>query len=345
MPNLLQRSAYDFELPPELIAQQPLAERAKSRLLVIDRASGRLSDHLFCELPELLSSGDRLILNDTKVLPARLKGQRSGGGKAELLLLHPLPDGRWEALARPGKKLQAGSSFHLDTEHCIYIDATLPNGNRIVRAEEGQSLEALAERFGQMPLPHYIEREEAQKEDRERYQTVFAKEAGAVAAPTAGLHFTRELLSTLSDRGIAQSTVTLHVGLGTFRPVQVDNIQEHSMHSERYFVTEKTAKELNQHPKDQRLICVGTTSLRTLETAASESGHIEAGAGESELFVYPGYHFRKADCLITNFHQPGSTLIMLVSALAGYDLTMEAYKKAVKDRYRFFSYGDAMLIL
>jgi S-adenosylmethionine:tRNA ribosyltransferase-isomerase len=345
MPDLHSLSSYHFELPEELIAQFPLKVRDQSRLMVVDRKSGNLSEMTFRDLTEFLEAGDSLVFNDTKVIPARLMGRRKQGGLAEVFLTRPLTDDLWEVLVRPGRKLPVHSMVYFaDDFFCEMIEA-LPDGRRVAKMHYEGDFMTLLQKYGQMPLPHYIKREAIEDFDEERYQTVFAQAPGAVAAPTAGLHFTTDMLEALEKKGVSQTQVTLHVGLGTFRPVQAENITQHVMHSERFFITEKAAVQLNKRSNQHRQICVGTTCCRTLESAALENGKIQAGQYETDIFIYPGYQFKYVQHLITNFHLPGSSLLMLVSAFAGYELIMEAYAKAVKDRYRFFSYGDAMLII
>ncbi len=338
------RSDYAFHLPGELIAQHPLDRRDDSRLLCLDRRDGALSHRRFRELPGLLRPGDVLVMNDSRVLPSRLLGRREGtGGAAELLLLEQKGKDLWETLARPGKKLRPGSRVVFGDGLLVgEVTDTLEGGNRLVRFRyEGDSFFAVLDRFGQMPLPPYIT--EA-LEDRERYQTVYSRELGSAAAPTAGLHFTPELLEALRNKGIQTGFVTLHVGLGTFRPVKAENITDHHMHLEHYTVPEETARLVNAAKAEgRRVIAVGTTSCRTLESAWKE-GALTPGPGSTGIFIYPGYRFQVLDGLITNFHLPESTLIMLVSAFAGYESTMNAYREAVQERYRFFSFGDAMFI-
>ena len=338
------RSDYAFHLPGELIAQHPLDRRDDSRLLCLDRRDGALSHRRFRELPGLLRPGDVLVMNDSRVLPSRLLGRREGtGGAAELLLLEQKGKDLWETLARPGKKLRPGSRVVFGDGLLVgEVTDTLEGGNRLVRfSYQGESFFAVLDRIGQMPLPPYIT--EA-LEDRERYQTVYSRELGSAAAPTAGLHFTPELLEALRNKGIQTGFVTLHVGLGTFRPVKAENITDHHMHLEHYTVPEETARLVNAAKAEgRRVIAVGTTSCRTLESAWKE-GALTPGPGSTGIFIYPGYRFQVLDGLITNFHLPESTLIMLVSAFAGYESTMNAYREAVQERYRFFSFGDAMFI-
>ncbi len=338
-----------FDLPQELIAQTPLQRRDASRLLTLDKETGAWEHRHFYDLPDLLRPNDCLILNDSRVLPARLLGSRvhSGGGlggACEVLLLTDRGDGVWECLVRPGKKLRSGArvSFGVNSELTGEIVGEVAGGNRLVRFEyEGIFLEAL-ERLGQMPLPPYIK---AELQDPERYQTVYARANGSAAAPTAGLHFTEELMERIKACGVKLGYVTLHVGLGTFRPVKEEEITDHDMHSEYCSVPPETADLINRtKAAGGRVICVGTTSCRTLESWAGEDGHMEAAAGWTNIFIYPGYRFKVVDALITNFHLPESTLIMLVSALAGREHVLTAYEEAVRKRYRFFSFGDAMFI-
>ena len=341
----LRKSDYDFNLPKELIAQTPLTDRAASRLLVLHRQSGEYEHKTFRNIKDYLQPGDCLVLNNTKVIPARLTGIKADTGAViEVLLLKRKSDDVWETLVKPGKKARPGAVISFGDG--LIIGTVLEigeEGNRLIRfSYEGIWEEAL-DRLGEMPLPPYI----TQKlEDRNRYQTVYAKYEGSAAAPTAGLHFTNELLQELEDSGIILAYVTLHVGLGTFRPVKTENLLEHHMHSESYEITEEAAEKIN-HAKQagHRVICVGTTSCRTIESAADENGVLKACHGDTDIFIYPGYRFQILDALITNFHLPESTLIMLVSALAGREQVLAAYQEAVKERYRFFSFGDAMLII
>ena len=339
----MKTSDFYFDLPEELIAQTPLERRDASRLLCLDKTSGTMEHRVFSELPELLRPGDCLVMNDSRVLPARLLGARETGGAAELLLLRDLGAGKWECLARPGKKLRPGSKVTFgDGELEAEILETAEGGNRIVQFKyEGIFLEVL-ERLGKMPLPPYIKTE---LEDGERYQTVYSKELGSAAAPTAGLHFTKELLGKIEAMGVRECFVTLHVGLGTFRPVKAEDIEEHEMHSEFCIMPEETARTITETKRNGgRVVCVGTTSCRTVESFANEDGTMDAKSGWTNIFIYPGYRFKCLDALITNFHLPESTLIMLVSALAGREHILTAYKEAVERRYRFFSFGDAMFI-
>lgn len=339
----MKTSDFYYDLPQELIAQTPLQRRDSSRLMTLDRHSGAIGHHHFYELPDFLREGDCLVLNNSRVLPARLIGHRETGGAAEVLLLTDRGDNVWECLVRPGKKLRAGATVSFgDGQLTAQIQEVLPDGNRLVHFQyEGIFLEIL-EQLGKMPLPPYIKEELA---DGERYQTVYSKVAGSAAAPTAGLHFTPELLKLVEEKGVQLAYVTLHVGLGTFRPVKEEELETHDMHSE-YCVIPPEAAEIINRTKERggRVICVGTTSCRTLESFAEKDGRIVPQSGWTNIFIYPGYRFKCLDALITNFHLPESTLIMLVSALAGREHTLAAYQEAVKERYRFFSFGDAMLI-
>lgn len=333
-----------FDLPEELIAQTPIAQRDASRLLVLDKESGAWEHKHFFDLPGYLCAGDCLILNNSRVLPARLLGHRlPGGGACEVLLLIDRGENVWECLVRPGKKMRVGAKVSFgDGELVGEVVEELPGGNRLVKfSYEGIFLEVL-DRLGKMPLPPYIK---AELQDRERYQTVYSKVNGSAAAPTAGLHFTPELLAQLKEMGVNIGYVTLHVGLGTFRPVKEDEITDHEMHSEYCVIPQETADLINETKRNGgRVICVGTTSCRTIESWAGEDGTMKASAGWTNIFIYPGYRFKVLDALVTNFHLPESTLIMLVSALAGREETLAAYEEAVKERYRFFSFGDAMFI-
>ena len=338
-------SDFDYELPQELIAQDPIEDRSSSRLLVVHRESGELEHRIFRDITEYLRPGDCLVINNTKVIPARLLGVREGTGAAIEVLLLRRRDGQvWECLVKPGKKARPGTRV-IFGEGLLWGEITdiVEGGNRLIRFEYEGIFEESLDRLGQMPLPPYITHE---LKDRGRYQTVYAKYDGSAAAPTAGLHFTKELLGQIRESGVNVAEVTLHVGLGTFRPVKVDKVEEHHMHTEQYIVDEPTAALINgSRAAGGRIIAVGTTSCRTLESAADESGLIRAGSAETGIFIYPGYKFKAVDALITNFHLPKSTLMMLVSALAGRDLIMKAYAEAVREKYRFFSFGDAMLIV
>jgi len=332
-----------YDLPEELIAQTPLMQRDGSRLLVLDKDSGEVRHQHFYDIIDYLQPGDCLVMNDSRVLPARLLGRRPTGGAVELLLLRDLGEKRWECLARPGKKLHAGAQVEFgDGELTATVVAVQEDGNRVVEFHyEGIFLEAL-ERLGKMPLPPYIKAELA---DQERYQTVYSREVGSAAAPTAGLHFTTELLDRIRAKGVNTAFVTLHVGLGTFRPVKAEEISEHHMHSELCMMSQQTADILNKtRQQGGRIICVGTTSCRTVESLVNEDGSFEAKSKWTEIFIYPGYRFKALDALITNFHLPESTLVMLVSALAGRENILSAYNIAVQEKYRFFSFGDAMFI-
>lgn len=340
----MKTSDFYYYLPEELIAQTPVEPRDSSRLLVMDRKSGALEHKHFYDILDYLKKGDCLILNDSRVLPARIYGVKEGtGANVEFLLLKHIESKRWEALAKPGKKAKQGTKFVFGDGimSCTVADVT-EDGNRIIDFEcEGNFYEAL-DKLGQMPLPPYIHEK---LKDRERYQTVYSRELGSAAAPTAGLHFTKELLKKAEEKGVRIGFVTLHVGLGTFRPVKVDDVTAHKMHSEHYELPEETARLINETKKNGgRVISVGTTSCRTLETVAKKEGCIKASEGWTDIFIYPGFKFEVLDGLITNFHLPESTLIMLVSAFAGFDNVMNAYKTAVEKKYRFFSFGDAMLI-
>ena len=333
-----------YDLPEELIAQDPLADRSSSRLLTLDKNSGAFSHHVFRDIVDYLNPEDCLVINNTKVIPARLMGEKEGTGAGiEVLLLKRKEDNVWETLVKPGKKARPGARISFGGGLLVgeVIDV-VEEGNRLIKFEYEGIFEEILDRLGQMPLPPYITH---RLEDKNRYQTVYAKHDGSAAAPTAGLHFTPELLEKIKAKGIRIAEVTLHVGLGTFRPVKVENILEHHMHSEFYMVDEEAAEIINETKKNGgRVICVGTTSCRTIESASSEDGTIKAGSGWTEIFIYPGYKFKMLDALITNFHLPESTLLMLISALAGRDNVMAAYEEAVKERYRFFSFGDAMFI-
>ena len=339
----MKTSDFYFDLPQELIAQTPLERRDGSRLLTLDKITGETQHKHFYDLPDMLRPGDCLVLNNSRVLPARLFGRRSGGGACEVLLLIDRGDKVWECLVRPGKKLRTGAKITFgEGELTAEVVGEVEGGNRLVRFDyEGIFLETL-ERLGKMPLPPYIKEE---LQDSERYQTVYSKVVGSAAAPTAGLHFTNELLERVQAMGVKVCYVTLHVGLGTFRPVKAENLDEHEMHSEYCVISQETADVINQTKREGgRVICVGTTSCRTIESWANEDGTMEAKAGWTNIFIYPGYRFKVLDALITNFHLPESTLIMLVSALAGREHVLAAYEEAVRERYRFFSFGDAMLI-
>lgn len=341
----MKTSDFAYDLPEELIAQDPLTDRASSRLMVLDKKTGERTHTDFHEIVHYLQKGDCLVINDTKVIPARLIGQKEGtGGRVEVLLLKRRENNIWETLVKPGKKARPGAKISfggglLGAEVLEVVE----EGNRLVQFSYEGIFEEILDQLGQMPLPPYITHE---LKDKNRYQTVYAKYEGSAAAPTAGLHFTEELLADIEKKGVSIARVTLHVGLGTFRPVKVEDVAEHHMHTEYYRVTKEAAEIINETKKmGGRVICVGTTSCRTIESAADEDGLVHAGEGDTDIFIYPGYRFKVLDCLITNFHLPESTLLMLVSALAGKEQVMAAYQEAVEKRYRFFSFGDAMFIL
>ena len=341
----MKRQDFYFELPKELIAEDPISDRSASRLMVLDRQTGAVTHRIFRDIAEYLKPGDCLVLNDTKVIPARLIGNRAGTeGKIEVLLLVRRGDDTWETLVKPGKKAKIGTEI-------IFGDGLLKGtvtdvvdeGNRLIHFTYDGIFEEVLDRLGQMPLPPYITHE---LKDKNRYQTVYACHNGSAAAPTAGLHFTKDLLHSLNEKGVETAFLTLHVGLGTFRPVKTDDIQDHHMHSEYYIIPQEAADKINRTRKQGgRIIAVGTTSCRTLESAAEPDGYLPAKSGWTNIFIYPGYQFRVMDGLITNFHLPESTLIMLVSAFAGRDHVLAAYQEAIREQYRFFSFGDAMLII
>ena len=333
-----------YDLPQELIAQDPLEDRSSSKLLVLDKETGEVEHRIFRDILSYLKPGDCLVINDTKVIPARLIGSKEGtDARIELLLLKRRENDIWETLVKPGKKAKPGTVIHFgDGLLKGTILDVVEEGNRLIQFSYEGIFEEILDQLGQMPLPPYITH---QLQDKNRYQTVYAEHEGSAAAPTAGLHFTKELLKEIEEMGVKIAHVTLHVGLGTFRPVKVDNVLDHHMHSEFYMVEEEAAKVVNDTKKNGgRVICVGTTSCRTLESATGEDGILKAGSGWTEIFIYPGYKFKILDCLITNFHLPESTLVMLVSALAGREHVLAAYKEAIERRYRFFSFGDAMFI-
>ena len=344
MTQNLQKSDFYFDLPEELIAQDPLEDRSSSRLLVLDKETGETTHHIFKEVINYLNPGDCLVLNNTKVIPARLIGHKEDTGAAiEVLLLKRKENDIWETLVKPGKKCKPGTKivFGEGLLHATVLE-TVEDGNRLIRFSYEGIFEEILDRLGEMPLPPYITHK---LKDKNRYQTVYARYEGSAAAPTAGLHFTKELLQQIEEKGIDIAYVTLHVGLGTFRPVKVDNILEHHMHSEFYQVTREAADKINKAKKEgHRVVCVGTTSCRTVESAADENGMVKEGCDNTEIFIYPGYKFKVLDALITNFHLPESTLVMLVSALAGREHILNAYEEAIREKYRFFSFGDAMLI-
>ncbi|MBE5928805.1 MAG: tRNA preQ1(34) S-adenosylmethionine ribosyltransferase-isomerase QueA [Lachnospiraceae bacterium] len=341
----MKTSDFYYELPEELIAQDPLLDRSSSRLMKVDMESGELTHLVFSNIINELRSGDCLVINNTKVIPARLLGEKEGtGATVEVLLLKRTGKDDWECIVRPGKKLREGARVSFGNGKLRgEITDVLPDGNRIIRFEYEGIFEEVLDELGQMPLPPYITHK---LEDKNRYQTVYAKYDGSAAAPTAGLHFTEDILTKIKEKGINIAEVTLHVGLGTFRPVKVEDVTNHHMHSEFYMVNDEAANMINEtKARGGRIICVGTTSCRTIESAADENGIVHAGEGDTEIFIYPGYKFKVLDGLITNFHLPESTLLMLVSALAGKDLIMKAYEEAVREKYRFFSFGDAMVII
>ena len=333
-----------YDLPEELIAQTPLERRDSSRLCVLDKATGQVTHRHFYDIIDYLHPGDTLVMNDSRVLPARLLGHRPTGGAVEVLLLRDLGDKKWECLCKPGRKMKEGDQVLFGNgELTAVVDHVQEDGNRIVRFQyEGIFLEVL-ERLGKMPLPPYIKEE---LQDQERYQTVYSREVGSAAAPTAGLHFTKELLDKIRAKGVATAFVTLHVGLGTFRPVKAEEISDHHMHAELCQISQETADILNHTRRSGgRIVCVGTTSCRTLESLVDEDGTFRPKSKWTEIFIYPGYQFKAMDALITNFHLPESTLVMLVSAFAGREHVLNAYNEAVRERYRFFSFGDAMAIM
>ncbi len=344
VPEGLRTADYDFDLPKELIAQDPLEDRAASRLLLLDKETGETKDAVFRDIIDYLEPGETLVLNNTKVIPARLLGTKKDTGAAvEILLLKRRENDIWETLVKPGKKLRPGAEVSFgDGLLTATILEIVEEGNRLVQFHYDGIFEEVLDQLGEMPLPPYITHK---LQDKNMYQTVYAKYDGSAAAPTAGLHFTKELLEEIQKKGVNIAYVTLHVGLGTFRPVKVDNVKEHHMHTEWYQVTPEAADLINcTHAAGKRVICVGTTSCRTVESAADENGVIHAGADNTSIFIYPGYHFKVMDALITNFHLPESTLMMLVSAFAGREHILEAYKEAVEKKYRFFSFGDAMYL-
>lgn len=340
----MKKSDFYFDLPEELIAQDPLEDRSGSRLLMLDKNTGETKHRIFHDIVNYLAPGDCLVLNNTKVIPARLLGVKEDTGAAiEVLLLKRREKDIWETLVRPGRKCRPGANFVFgDGLLKAEVLDVVEEGNRLIQFTYDGIFEEVLDKLGEMPLPPYITHK---LQDKNRYQTVYAKYDGSAAAPTAGLHFTKELLQQMKAKGVRLAYVTLHVGLGTFRPVKEDDILDHHMHSEYYQVTEETAKLINDTRKaGNRIICVGTTSCRTVESAADENGIVQAGCGNTEIFIYPGYKFKVLDCLITNFHLPESTLVMLVSALAGREHILAAYEEAIREKYRFFSFGDAMFI-
>ena len=339
----MKTSDFDYELPEELIAQTPLKDRSSSRLMVLDKVTGDIEHKKFSDIRDYLKAGDVLVINDTKVIPARLMGTKiDTGAVIELLLLKDMGNDEWECLSRPQKRLHVGTIIKFSDELSAEVTSLLDDGITHVKLLYKGILMEILDRLGEMPLPPYIHEK---LKEKDRYNTVYAKNIGSAAAPTAGLHFTKELLESLKEKGVIVTNVTLHVGLGTFRPVEVDDINNHKMHSEFYIMSEETADILNKAKKEKRrIISVGTTSTRTLETIMGKYGEFKACSGNTDIFIYPGYEFKAIDALITNFHLPKSTLIMLVSALAGKDHVLNAYKEAVKEEYRFFSFGDAMFI-
>lgn len=339
----LKTSDFYFDLPEELIAQDPLLDRSSSRLLMLDKNSGKTKHETFKNVIDYLNPGDCLVLNNTKVIPARLIGNRETGGQVEVLLLKRHENDVWETLVKPGKKCKPGAKLVFgDGILKAEVLETVEEGNRLIQFKYEGIFEEVLDKLGEMPLPPYITHK---LQDKNRYQTVYAKYEGSAAAPTAGLHFTNELLKQIEQKGIKIAYVTLHVGLGTFRPVKVDNVLEHHMHSEYYEITKEAADTINAaKQRGNKVICVGTTSCRTIESAADKNGHLEPKCDNTEIFIYPGYRFKVLDELITNFHLPESTLVMLVSALAGKENVLNAYEEAIKERYRFFSFGDAMFI-
>ena len=340
----MKTSDFDYYLPEELIAQTPAEPRDSSRLLVYDRQTDKTEDRIFRELPEYLRPGDVLVVNDTKVIPARLIGAKEEtGAKIEVLLLKRGANDVWETLVKPGRKAKPGTRISFGDGLLVgEVVDIVDEGNRLIHFEYEGIFEEILDQLGQMPLPPYITH---QLKDKNRYNTVYAEHSGSAAAPTAGLHFTPELLKEIEEKGVDIARVTLHVGLGTFRPVKVDDVENHHMHSEFYMIDEEAAAKINRAKENgKRVICVGTTSCRTVESAADENGRLQACSGWTEIFIYPGYRFKILDALITNFHLPESTLIMLVSALAGKEHVLSAYEEAVRERYRFFSFGDAMFI-
>jgi S-adenosylmethionine:tRNA ribosyltransferase-isomerase len=341
-------SDFDYELPPELIAQEPLPERDASRLLVLDRRSGEMSHRAFAELPDLLAVGDLLVVNRSRVIPARLLGRRAKGGEAEILLVRDRGEGRWEAMVRPGRHLRPGQRVTIDEDLSVMVESESldESGRRQVRLlSKRRDIEAAVERCGHTPLPPYIRRPD-RPADRERYQTVYAREGGSVAAPTAGLHFTEALLTRLREKGVERAEVVLHVGPGTFQPVKAARVEDHRVAPEAYAVPRETAVAVESaRARGGRVVAVGTTTVRTLESAAGSDGTVAAGEGETSLVIVPGHRFRALDALLTNFHLPRSSLLLLVAAFAGREAVLRAYAEAVRLRYRFYSYGDAMLII
>ena len=340
----MKTSDFNFDLPEELIAQVPISDRSSSKLMVLDKNTGNIEHKIFKNVIDYLNPGDCLVLNNTRVIPARLIGEKvETGGKIEFLLLKRTEEDTWQALVKPGKKAKVGAKFSFGNNKLIgEVVGLAEEGSRIIKFHYEGVFEEVLDELGNMPLPPYITE---RLEEKERYQTIYSKHNGSAAAPTAGLHFTEELLTQIKEKGVDIAFVTLHVGLGTFRPVKVDDVLNHEMHSEYYMVDEEAANKINKAKQNgNKVICVGTTSCRTVESASSENGQIKVSSGWTNIFIYPGYEFKMVDRLITNFHLPESTLIMLVSALAGKESTLNAYEVAVKERYRFFSFGDAMII-
>lgn len=339
-------AAFDYDLPRERIARYPAPQRDESKLMVLDRATGAIEHRRFRDSLEYLNAGDVLVLNETRVFPARLLGKRESGGDAEVLLLRPTGQPRrWEALVRPGARLKPGRRVHIADDFTIDMVDSTPDGGRIVQLNTALSLEDALQRYGHVPLPPYMERDD-EAVDRERYQTVYARETGSVAAPTAGLHFTPALLDAIEEKGVSIARIVLHVGVGTFRPVEVEDPAQHVMHEEFYTVSEAAAETMNAaRSRSGKLWAVGTTVTRTLESIATADGVVHAGSGSTALFIRPGYQFNAVDRLITNFHLPRSTLLMLVAAFGGYEFVMRAYREAVAGDYRFYSYGDAMMLI
>lgn len=341
----MKTSDFYYDLPEELIAQDPLEDRTASRLLVLDRQTGAVEHKIFSDVIDYLNKGDCLVINNTRVIPARLIGEKEGtGGKVEVLLLKRRANDVWETLVKPGKKLKPGAKITFgDGRLRAEVLEVVEEGNRLVKFYYEGIFEEILDSLGEMPLPPYITHK---LEDKEMYQTVYAKFDGSAAAPTAGLHFTKELLNKIEEKGIKIASITLHVGLGTFRPVKVDDVNNHHMHTEWYEVNAEAAEIINETKRNGgRVICVGTTSCRTIESVADDNGYMKAKTGETDIFIYPGYKFKAMDGLITNFHLPESTLVMLVSAFAGKENVLAAYETAVKERYRFFSFGDAMILI
>ena len=341
----MKTSDFFYDLPEELIAQDPLEDRTASRLLVLNRETGAVEHKIFSDVIDYLNEGDCLVINNTRVIPARLIGEKEGtGGKVEVLLLKRRANDVWETLVKPGKKLRPGARVTFgDGRLKAEILEIAEEGNRLVRFYYEGIFEEILDSLGEMPLPPYITHK---LEDKEMYQTVYAKYDGSAAAPTAGLHFTKELLNKIEEKGIKIASITLHVGLGTFRPVKVDDVNNHHMHTEWYEVNAEAAEIINETKRNGgRVICVGTTSCRTIESVADDNGYMKAKTGETDIFIYPGYKFKVMDGLITNFHLPESTLVMLVSAFAGKENVLSAYETAVKEKYRFFSFGDAMILI